>query len=122
MISGSGTQQLALTAPLSDEAEEAALAMQDRSLVRAIERSRRVGSLLLKREDEELAAVGALADELLAQEYQAPARPPPCQEQAAECLHCYTEHAGDTLKCAAAVHAYSDCTHKAYAAVMQTAS
>lgn len=105
----------------SAEAEAAALARQDRGLAQAVERSRRVGSLLLKREDEELAKVGALAEELLAKEYQAPSRPLPCQEQAAECLRCYTEHTSDTLLCADAVRAYSDCSRQAFAAVMQTA-
>lgn len=103
--------------------EEAALvaARADASLARALESSRRVGMLLLKHEDEELARIGALADELVAREYAAPSRPRPCQQQADDCVRCYAEHAADPLACAAAVRAYGECAQAAWREALQRA-
>ena len=51
------------------EAAAAAAARQDPAIARALDRSRRVGGLLLKREQEELAAVEELAKEMISREY-----------------------------------------------------
>lgn len=94
-------------------------AQQDRSLTRALERSRRVGGLLLKAEGEELRRIDALAEELVGSEYAAPSRPRPCSQQADDCVRCYADHAGDPLACAAAVDAYSACAKAAWQEALQ---
>jgi len=98
---------------------EAALVRADRSLARALERSRRVGSLLLKHEDEEISRVGQLAEELVSREYAAPSRPRPCQQEAQDCVRCYAEHVADPLACAAAVEAYGACAKAAWQEALQ---
>lgn len=56
--------------PEEQEAREvASVAKQDRALTHALEQSHRVGRMLLKAEDAELAQVQKLADELIASEY-----------------------------------------------------
>lgn len=102
-----------------DSAAALAAARQDAGVARALDRSRRVGGMLLKAEAEEVGAVSALADELLASEYAAPSRPKPCQAQAAECVRCYADHAGDPLACAPAVDAYSACAKAAWQEALQ---
>lgn len=77
--------------------------------------------MLLKAEDAELAAVGQLADELVAREFAAPARPRPCQQQADDCVRCYAEHAADPLACAPAVDAYAACARAAWQEALQRA-
>lgn len=63
---------LPLPAPSPEEQEArevASVAKQDRALAHALEQSHRVGRMLLKAEDAELAQVQKLADELIASEY-----------------------------------------------------
>ncbi|PSC69439.1 cytochrome c oxidase assembly [Micractinium conductrix] len=96
------------------ELSDAALAAGDASLAAALQRSRRVGGLLLRHEEAELAAANQLADELVAREFAAPSRPHPCSQQADDCVRCYTEHASDSLACAAAVEAYGACAKAAW--------
>lgn len=98
------------------QAEEPSLAAAgpDRALARALERSRLVGGQLLKAEEEELARVDQLAQELLSSQYAAPSRPRPCAQAAEECVRCYAEHADDPLACAAAVEAYGQCAREAW--------
>lgn len=91
-----------------------AAAGPDRALARALERSRRVGGQLLKAEEEELARVEQLAQELLSSQYAAPSRPRPCAQAADECVRCYAEHADDPLACAPAVEAYGECARRAW--------
>jgi hypothetical protein len=101
----------------------AALAAGDRALAAALERSRRVGGLLLRHEDAELAAVGQLAEELVQREFATPSRPRPCAQQADDCVRCYAEHADDSLACAPAVEAYGACAKAAWRdAVAHTAA
>lgn len=117
MLPPRSTRHPAHRPPLQQQdADAAALASarQDAELARALDRSRRVGGMLLKAESEEMGAVSALAEELLASEYAAPARPKPCQQQAADCVACYAQHAGDPLACAPAVDAYSACAKAAW--------
>lgn len=84
----------------------------------SLQHSRRVGSLLLAHEQEELAQVEKMADELLASEYCAPSGEPACQAEASDCLDCYRQHPGAPLECAAAVDAYSRCSRRAWASVV----
>lgn len=104
-----------------EDAEAAALAAarQDRDLAHALDRSRRVGGLLLKAEDEELGRVGALADELLAREYASPQRARACQAEAADSVRCYADNADNPLACGAAVEAYSACAKAAWQEALQ---
>mgnify|MGYP006940077728 CR=1 FL=1 len=48
---------------------ELAAVQQDQQLAQALQRSRRVGGMLLKKEDEELKQINSLADELIQREY-----------------------------------------------------
>ena len=67
--------------PEEQEAREvASVAKQDRALAHALEQSHRVGRMLLKAEDAELAQVQKLADELIASEY--------------KCVGCFEGHGG----------------------------
>jgi hypothetical protein len=91
---------------------------QSQLLTRALERTQRVGDLLLRREGDEERQVAALADELIAREYAAPSRERPCQDQARDCLACYQAHADDPTPCADAVAAYSRCARAASAEVL----
>ncbi|KAL4443814.1 hypothetical protein ABPG75_011551 [Micractinium tetrahymenae] len=120
---GSGSVGGGLQA-LRPPAEEPGLAAAgtDRALGRALERSRRVGGQLLKAEAEELARVDQLAQELLASQYAAPARPRPCAQAAEDCVRCYAEHADDPLACAAAVEAYGECARAAWREAAASAS
>ena len=96
-------------------------AREERALAAALEKSRRVGSLLLKHEAEELDRIEDLAQELLAREYAAPHHPPPCQQAAQDCVRCYAEHPGEALACAAAVDAYGACAKAAWQEALQRA-
>ncbi|KAK2080107.1 hypothetical protein QBZ16_002503 [Prototheca wickerhamii] len=97
--------------PEEQEAREvASVAKQDRALAHALEQSHRVGRMLLKAEDAELAQVQKLADELIASEYNAPSKPVPCKDAAKAAKECYLAHASNPLACAAAVDAYAQCT------------
>ncbi|KAI3429569.1 hypothetical protein D9Q98_005656 [Chlorella vulgaris] len=100
-------------------AAAAALVMQDRSMARLLERSKRVGTMLLKADGEEVERIDELAGELLAREYATPSRPRPCTQQADDCVRCYANHAADPLACAAAVDAYSACAKAAWQEALQ---
>lgn len=106
--------------PFSREA--AAIAAGDARVSRSLLATKRVGDLILKNEEEELAAARQLADELLKREYYAPARPVACLQQRQACVDCYQAHAGDPLKCAAQVQAYSQCAQAAFAALSRAKS
>mmetsp|Transcript_924 Transcript_924/g.2820 ORF Transcript_924/g.2820 Transcript_924/m.2820 type:complete len:172 (+) Transcript_924:160-675(+) len=82
-----------------------------------LNRSRRVGGLLLRHEDDELAQVQQYAEELLDHEYRAPSRKPPCVADRDACLACYTSHPKDPLACASSVSAYKACAQSAFAQV-----
>eukprot|EP00898_Chlorokybus_atmophyticus_P000395 jgi/Chlat1/1356/Chrsp119S01788 len=88
----------------------------------ALAHSARVGDLLLKREEEELAKVDTFAKELHEKEYVAPMRPTPCEAERETCVKCYKEHPEDPLRCGAAVKAFSACARKAQQAFVQEAS
>lgn len=103
------------------EAAARAAAQQDAALARALERSRRVGGMLLKAKDEELQRIGQLADELLAREFAAPQRPRPCQAEADACVRCYADNAADPLACGPSVEAYSACAKAAWQEALQRA-
>lgn len=93
---------------------------QSKLLERALERSRRVGDMLLQREEEELRKIEELAEELIARQYKAPARERPCKDQAAACLACYESHPEDPTLCYDAVEAYAACTRQATKAALRT--
>lgn len=92
---------------------------QSEMLSRALERSQRIGDLLVQREEAELQQVSALAEELIQREYSAPSREQPCRLQAGACLECYQQRADDITQCDAAVAAYAACARQASAAVLQ---
>eukprot|EP00879_Flechtneria_rotunda_P005024 GHRR01005300.1.p1 GENE.GHRR01005300.1~~GHRR01005300.1.p1 ORF type:complete len:145 (+),score=53.83 GHRR01005300.1:221-655(+) len=81
-----------------------------------LRQSKRVGELLLKAEEHEVAAVKQRADELI-QQYGTPCRPAPCASEQEACLSCYKENTKDVLKCAQVVAAYSACAQQALSQV-----
>ena len=91
-------------------------------LQRALERSQRVGDLLLAREDEEIRKIEALAEELISREYSAPHSVRPCQNEASACLSCYSSNPDNPTVCADVVEAYSTCARGAASAVIRAAS
>lgn len=70
-----------------------------------------IGSLLLKREADEVPKVNAFAEDLL-KEYQHASKPVPCEVEREACEKCYG--AGDVLKCASMVDAYGKCAQEAW--------
>ncbi len=66
---------LVCRAPKREHHEAELIARQDKSLAQALERSRRVGGMLLKREDEELREISKLADEMIQREYRSVGAP-----------------------------------------------
>ncbi|KAL6783647.1 COX23 [Auxenochlorella protothecoides x Auxenochlorella symbiontica] len=105
---------LAVRPPAEDVRAVEREAKHDQQLAHALERSRRVGRLLLKTEEAELGSITRLADELLASEYNAPSRPQPCKEAAAAATACYEAKTADPLACAPAVEAYVRCSQKVW--------
>ncbi|KAK9792073.1 hypothetical protein WJX73_008922 [Symbiochloris irregularis] len=101
--------------PSRTEEEVLALMRRDRELQQALQRSRRAGDLLLKAEEDEVAAVNQLVSDLLQKEYRGPVREAPCRREHAKCLQCYQHNPADPLKCATAVQAYAQCAHAAQA-------
>ena len=95
---------------------------QSQLLSRALDRSQRVGDLLLRREAAEEQQIASLADELIEREYRAPSRETPCQQEAAACLECYRQHEGSPEPCAEAVQRYAACARHASALVLQSKS
>jgi hypothetical protein len=88
-------------------------AQQDGQVARALERSRRIGDMLLAREEEELQKIQSLAEELINRELRIPSNGRPCEDKAAGCLRCYQEHAENPLACAEFVEAYRLCANQA---------
>lgn len=88
-------------------------------LQRALERSTRVGDLLLAREDEELEQINALAEEMINKEYSAPSRARPCQGEASACLQCYEANPENPTACAETVQAYSTCARQAASTLLR---
>ncbi|KAK9835117.1 hypothetical protein WJX84_003325, partial [Apatococcus fuscideae] len=64
----------------------------DSRVQQALEKSSRVGKLLLKNEQEELQSISQFADDLIRGEYSLPNKEAPCSKQRERCLQCYTEH------------------------------
>ena len=93
---------------------------RNESIQRALERSQRVGNLLLTREEEELARIDDLAEEMIQREYSTPSRERPCQGEASACLQCYETHADDPTACADVVDVYSKCARQAAASVLRS--
>jgi hypothetical protein len=82
-------------------------------LQRALERSHRLGDMLLAREDEELEQINQLAEEIIRKEYSSPSQERPCQSEAAACLQCYEINSENPTACEDAVNAYSMCAREA---------
>eukprot|EP00240_Pyramimonas_obovata_P006507 CAMPEP_0118936314 /NCGR_PEP_ID=MMETSP1169-20130426/17994_1 /TAXON_ID=36882 /ORGANISM="Pyramimonas obovata, Strain CCMP722" /LENGTH=169 /DNA_ID=CAMNT_0006879513 /DNA_START=257 /DNA_END=766 /DNA_ORIENTATION=+ len=87
-------------------------------LRKKLQYSKKVGSLLIKHEDEELPKVQQQVKDLLDKQYQAPMRAPPCAMEKGACLACYQQFPNDPLRCAAAVAAFSKCAKQAYQDVL----
>ena len=76
-------------------------------LDKALQRSERIGDMLLAREDEELEKIQSLAEELIQREQNIPSGGNPCQAEADKCLQCYKEHSDNPVACSDVVNAYS---------------
>jgi hypothetical protein len=79
----------------------------------AIARSFRVGELLLKNEQAELAAVRERASEAQSRHQMMRARNTPCVAEREACRVCYETNAEDTLRCGNEVAAYDACARAA---------
>ncbi|CAL8462414.1 g1947 [Coccomyxa elongata] len=97
------------------EEESLVVLRRDPKLQEALRHSRRVGDMLLKVEEQEMAKVNQLTDDLLKKEYRAPLRETPCLQEREACLQCYKNNSQDVLKCADAVAAYAACAQQAVA-------
>jgi len=116
---GSEAQALRSHTPPSQVDQDAAMTIRRSELLkRALERSRRVGDMLLAREDEELEQIDQLAEEIIKKEYRSPSRERPCQSEAAACLQCYEMNSENPTVCETAVNAYSSCAREAAATVL----
>ncbi len=105
--------------PPSQVDQDVALTIRRSELLqRALERSHRVGDILLARENEELEQIDQLAEEIINKEYSSPSRERPCQSEAAACLQCYELNSENPTACEAAVNAYSLCAREAAATVL----
>lgn len=82
-------------------------------LQKALSRSRRVGDMLLAREDEELQKIESLAQELIEREQPMASGEAPCQAESEACLKCYLENSDNPTVCSEAVQRYSQCAHRA---------
>lgn len=94
---------------------EALALLHEREEIReSLLRSRRIGSLLLKREEEELSKINTQIKELT----QHPAMQPPCRDichqQRAAVEKCCQDHPGSVLQCASLIDAYANCTNKIF--------
>uniref|UniRef100_A0A6T5TMH5 Uncharacterized protein n=1 Tax=Chlamydomonas chlamydogama TaxID=225041 RepID=A0A6T5TMH5_9CHLO len=98
--------------------EAVSLSQTDAHLAKALHSSTRVGSFLLKHEEEETKKIHGLAQELL-DKYKFPQRPVPCQKERQDAVSCYEANTKDPLKCAAAVDAFSKCSHTAFEAYVK---
>lgn len=109
--------------PPSRADQDAAMTIRRSELLqRALDRSHRVGDMLLAREDEEFEQIDQLAEEILKKEYSSPSRERPCQSEAAACLQCYEMNSENPTVCASAVDAYSSCAREAAATVLHAAA
>ncbi|KAG7666893.1 hypothetical protein Ndes2526B_g04619 [Nannochloris sp. 'desiccata'] len=120
---GSEAQAMRSHAPPSQVDQDVAMTIRRSELLRrALERSHRVGDLLLAREDEELEQIDQLAEEIIKKENSQPSRARPCQSEAAACLQCYKLNSENPTVCESAVNAYSTCAREAAATVLHTAA
>lgn len=83
------------------------------ALRQAVERSQRFGSLLLKREGEEVERVREWIDEIQGEHARNASMEVPCKVERDSCTKCYKEHSEDTLACAETVRLYVQCAHRA---------
>ncbi|KAG1659801.1 hypothetical protein FOA52_002137 [Chlamydomonas sp. UWO 241] len=98
--------------------EVATLSKTDAALSKALAVSRRVGSLLLKAEEAEVATVKRYSEDLLSK-HSFPVKDEPCGSQRDAAVGCYEANPGDTLKCSAQVKAYEACSAAAYNAYVK---
>ncbi|WIA39033.1 hypothetical protein OEZ86_005179 [Tetradesmus obliquus] len=90
---------------------------RDSSIQQSLQQSRRVGELLLKAEEQEVAAVKQHADKLIGR-YSAAPRPRACVEEQLACIDCYQQHPSDALTCSSLVDAYVACAQQAAGQLM----
>eukprot|EP00882_Tetradesmus_deserticola_P017967 GHRQ01019278.1.p1 GENE.GHRQ01019278.1~~GHRQ01019278.1.p1 ORF type:complete len:148 (+),score=46.82 GHRQ01019278.1:314-757(+) len=84
----------------------------DSSLQQSLQQSRRIGELLLKAEEQEVAAVKQHADELIGR-YSAAPRARACEQEQLACIECYQQHPTDALACSSLVDAFFACSQRA---------
>ena len=109
-------------APRSKENQETLAFLKESEEIRgALRRSRKVGKLLLKREDEELEKINAQADEL----GQLPTMKDPssdaCRLDREAVAACCEQHADGVLGCVSLIDAYAACTNKRFVDSMAAA-
>eukprot|EP00891_Asterochloris_glomerata_P007505 jgi/Astpho2/7505/fgenesh1_pg.00114_%23_94_t len=79
--------------PASQEQDAKDLLQNDTELRHAVQRSQLLADVLFRSEAEQQRQVDQYADQLLKQEYQAPSRTPPCEQQRSSCVQCYLQNA-----------------------------
>ena len=85
---------------------------QDQDIRAALGRAKRVGDLLLKREEEERRKVDEMASRMLQREHRPP-RGVPCEEEKSRCLTCYQERTPElAFQCSKYVDEYARCAEK----------
>ena len=83
----------------------------------ALARSLRVGELLLKNEEAELALTRERASEMQSRHHLVHVKAAPCVAEREACRVCYETNADDTLRCGHEVAAYDACARAASDAV-----
>mmetsp|Transcript_22278 Transcript_22278/g.69326 ORF Transcript_22278/g.69326 Transcript_22278/m.69326 type:complete len:149 (-) Transcript_22278:159-605(-) len=91
---------------------------EEQDVMAALQRSRRVGGMLLKSEAEEMIKVRNLVNDLHSREFRPPRTKPACGSEKDACLSCYSVNSGDPLRCAKEVKAFTSCTRAAQEAYM----
>jgi hypothetical protein len=98
------------------DAQTRAAIEKSKELQSALMTSESVGGLLLKNEDNELAKVKEKVSHLMASEFSANQKAPPCASERGAVVECYKLNPGNELKCAHIVSAYQHCADEAFKA------
>lgn len=102
-------------APSALAQEQGSLAAAEAELQQLYNRSKQVGDLLLKNEEEELQKLGETAFKLVSK-YKKSVKVKPCQEEESACTDCFKAHgSGALLACKEHLDAYLRCSGKARA-------
>ncbi|CAG9462037.1 unnamed protein product [Pedinophyceae sp. YPF-701] len=103
--------------PVHDEA--VAWRAEEEKYRRALQKSKRMGALLIRRAEEELQQVKEDAAALLAAEYTAPCREDACRAERQASTACLKAHAKDPWACAGEFGAFERCAAAAQAGAAQ---